>query len=65
MEQAHAKTWQEVVDYFNTDSERGLSEDQVRKYQEKYGPNGKYFFSFLFSLWTDNDSYYYSLVVSL
>lgn len=52
MEQAHAKTWQEVVDYFNTDSERGLSEDQVRKYQEKYGPNGKYFF-FIFIFLVD------------
>jgi Ca2+ transporting ATPase len=40
MESGHAKTWQEVVDYFQTDVEKGLSEDQVKKYQEKYGPNG-------------------------
>jgi len=39
MEDAHAKTWEEVVNYFNTDPEKGLSSDQVKKYQEKYGPN--------------------------
>lgn len=39
MENGHAKTVEEVLDYFGTDSERGLSDDQVRKYQAKYGPN--------------------------
>jgi len=39
MEDAHAKTWEEVVNYFGTDPERGLSGDQVKKYQDKYGPN--------------------------
>lgn len=33
------KSTQETVDYFSTDPERGLSEGQVKKYQEKYGPN--------------------------
>ncbi|GFY72508.1 hypothetical protein TNIN_163911 [Trichonephila inaurata madagascariensis] len=39
MELAHTKTYQEVLGYFNTDAERGLSLDQVKKNQEKYGPN--------------------------
>ncbi|KAI2804379.1 Sarcoplasmic/endoplasmic reticulum calcium ATPase 2 [Blomia tropicalis] len=39
MELAHTKSCEEVLDYFNTDKERGLALDQVRKYQEKYGPN--------------------------
>lgn len=41
MEDGHIKTVEEVVNYFNTDPERGLTPDQVKKYQEKYGPNGK------------------------
>lgn len=41
MELAHAKTCDETVRFFGTDPDRGLSEDQVRKAQEKYGPNGK------------------------
>jgi Ca2+ transporting ATPase len=39
MEQAHAQSVDEVLKYFGTDQERGLSEDQVRRNQEKYGPN--------------------------
>ncbi|XP_054168147.1 calcium-transporting ATPase sarcoplasmic/endoplasmic reticulum type-like isoform X3 [Oppia nitens] len=39
MESAHAKTWQEVVDYFQADTDKGLSPEQVKKNQEKYGPN--------------------------
>jgi len=39
MELAHAKTSEEVLAFFNTDPERGLTEDQVRRYQEKYGLN--------------------------
>lgn len=41
MDQAWAKTREECLKYFNVDEERGLSEDQVAKAQEKYGPNGK------------------------
>lgn len=41
MEDAHAKSWEEVVNYFGLDPERGLTSDQVKKYQEKYGPNGE------------------------
>lgn len=39
MENAHAKSYQEVLQFFQTDGERGLSDSQVKKYQEKYGPN--------------------------
>lgn len=39
MEDGHAKTWEEVVNYFGTDPERGLTLDQVKRHQEKYGPN--------------------------
>lgn len=42
MEDGHAKTWEEVVQHFGTDPERGLSPDQVKRHQEKYGPNGKF-----------------------
>lgn len=40
MELAHAKTYEEVLGYFNTDPEKGLTDDQVKRYQEKYGLNG-------------------------
>lgn len=40
MELAHTKTSQEVLNFYNTDNERGLSLEQVRQNQEKYGPNG-------------------------
>ncbi|XP_018914251.2 calcium-transporting ATPase sarcoplasmic/endoplasmic reticulum type isoform X2 [Bemisia tabaci] len=39
MEDAHAKTVDEVLKYFNVDPERGLSPDQIKRNQEKYGPN--------------------------
>ena len=39
MDDAHTKTVDEVIKYFNTDPERGLSSDQVKRHQEKYGPN--------------------------
>nr|CAG4638242.1 EOG090X00V6 [Cyclestheria hislopi] len=39
MEDAHTKTWEEVLDHFKADPERGLTQDQVRRNQEKYGPN--------------------------
>lgn len=40
MDQAWAKSKEECLKYFNVDEEKGLSEDQVAKSQEKYGPNG-------------------------
>lgn len=39
MEDGHAKTVDEVLNYFNVDSEKGLSLDQVKRNQEKYGLN--------------------------
>lgn len=41
MEDGHAKSVDEVINYFGTDFERGLSTDQIKRNQEKYGPNGK------------------------
>lgn len=42
MEDAHAKTVEEVQNYFGVDPEKGLTLDQVKRYQAKYGPNGMY-----------------------
>ncbi|XKL63181.1 hypothetical protein PGB90_005545 [Kerria lacca] len=39
MEDAHIKKVEEVLSYFSVDPERGLTPDQVKRYQEKYGPN--------------------------
>ncbi|CAG7828654.1 unnamed protein product [Allacma fusca] len=39
MEDGHAKSWEEVVNFFGVDPEKGLSLDQVKRNQEKYGPN--------------------------
>jgi len=33
------KTWQQCCDYFNVTPDRGLSSDQVKKNNAKYGPN--------------------------
>lgn len=41
MEDGHAKSVDEVINYFGTDLERGLSLDQIKRNQERYGPNGK------------------------
>lgn len=42
MDDAHSQTVEEVLGYYGTDSDKGLSLDQVKRNQEKYGPNGKY-----------------------
>jgi len=42
MEDAHAKTVDEVQNFFNVDPEKGLSIDQIKRNQAKYGPNGMY-----------------------
>lgn len=39
MEDGHIKNVDEVVNYFSVDPERGLSPDQVKRNQEKYGLN--------------------------
>lgn len=41
MEDAHAKTVEEVLGYFGTDPDKGLTPDQVKRNQDKYGPNGE------------------------
>lgn len=43
MEDGHCKTVDEVINYFNVDPDQGLSPDQVKRNQEKYGLNGKQF----------------------
>lgn len=42
MEDGHSRTVEDVLGYFKTDGEKGLSPDQVKTYQAKYGPNGEY-----------------------
>lgn len=42
MEDGHCKTTEEVLNYFSTDQDKGLSLDQVKRNQEKYGLNGEY-----------------------
>jgi len=39
MENPHAASVDEVIKYFQTDENTGLSDEQVKKNQEKYGPN--------------------------
>ncbi|KAH1003134.1 hypothetical protein HUJ05_011076 [Dendroctonus ponderosae] len=39
MDNAHEKTVDEVLKYFSADQDKGLSPDQVKRNQEKYGPN--------------------------
>lgn len=41
MEDGHIKTVEEVVKYFNVDPDQGLTPDQVKRNQEKYGLNGE------------------------
>lgn len=41
MDDGHAKTVEEVLGHFKADPERGLSLDQVKDHQKKYGPNGE------------------------
>lgn len=42
MEDGHSKTVEQSLTFFGTDAERGLSLDQIKANQKKYGPNGKY-----------------------
>ncbi len=34
------RTKEEILKFFNVDEERGYSEADVKRAQEKYGPNG-------------------------
>lgn len=42
LDDAHSQTVDEILGYFGTDPDKGLSPDQVKRNQEKYGPNGKF-----------------------
>ncbi|XP_028896923.1 calcium-transporting ATPase sarcoplasmic/endoplasmic reticulum type isoform X2 [Zeugodacus cucurbitae] len=39
MEDGHAKTVEQALNFFGTDAERGLTLDQIKTNQKKYGPN--------------------------
>ena len=41
MDLAWTKSKEEILKYFEVDEDKGLSDSQVKRYQEKYGPNGK------------------------
>lgn len=49
MDASWTKSKDEVAAFFEVDQETGYSEDQVKKAQDKYGPNGITFAFFLFS----------------
>ena len=40
MEDAYAKTTEEVLKSFNVSESLGLSQDEVKQNRQKYGPNG-------------------------
>lgn len=40
MEDAHTKSVEEILSFFSSDDEAGLSDEQVQRSQDKYGPNG-------------------------
>ena len=40
MDLVWTKSSEEVLKYFDVDEEKGLSEAQVKRAREKYGPNG-------------------------
>jgi len=42
MEDAYAKTTEEVLNYFNVSERLGLSQEEVKQNKKRYGPNGKY-----------------------
>jgi len=41
MDDSFTKPVEEVLNYFKADEATGLSDEQIKKYQEKYGPNGQ------------------------
>jgi hypothetical protein len=40
MDLAWTLTKEEVLKYYGVDEQKGYTDDQVKKAQEKYGPNG-------------------------
>lgn len=47
MEDAHAKSAVEVLQYFGVDSDVGLTEKQILQNREKYGFNGNFFIFYM------------------
>lgn len=45
MEDGHSKTVEQTLNFFGTDAERGLTLEQVKSNQKKYGPNGKHIYT--------------------
>ena len=43
MDQAHTKPVEEILAHFSVDENVGLTDDQIKKSLDKYGPNGKFF----------------------
>ena len=41
MDNAHTKTVEEVLSFFNVNESTGLSVEEVKKQRERFGPNGK------------------------
>lgn len=41
MEDAYAKSKEEVLKHFGVSENLGLSQEQFRRNQKKYGPNGR------------------------
>lgn len=50
MEDGHAKTVEQALNFFGTDPERGLTLEQVKANQKKYGPNGNTYYMLTFSV---------------
>ena len=44
------KSVDEALNFFGTDAEKGLSGDQIKKFQAKYGPNGMWFYQIISNL---------------
>ena len=44
MEDAHTRSVEEVLNFFKTDDTTGLSDEQIKANQEKYGPNGRFLY---------------------
>ena len=42
MDDAHTKSVEEVLTYFRVDELTGLTDEQIKVAQEKYGPNGEF-----------------------
>lgn len=67
MENGHSKSVDEVLNHFGTDLDRGLSSDQVKSNQLKYGPNGKltfYCIPFFIVYWQRCIYFFFGLITN-